>query len=78
MNRNERRRVYKLTGQEIKEIEYKSMLKGVKGTMKIFIRVMNREFGYGDVRLKRIEDAVKNELGMEVIEWLEIYSLELI
>lgn len=68
MNRNERRRVYKLTGQEIKEIEYKSMLKGVKGTMKIFIRVMNREFGYGDVRLKRIEDAVKNELGMEVIE----------
>lgn len=66
MNRNAIRRVHKLTGQEIKEIEYKSMLKGIKGTMKIFIRVMNKEFGYGDVRLKRIEDAVKNELGMEV------------
>ena len=66
MNRNAIRRVHKLTGQEIKEIEYKSMLKGIKGTMKIFTRVMNKEFGYGDVRLKRIEDAVKNELGMEV------------
>ena len=66
MNRNTTRRVQKLTGQEIKEIEYKSMLKGIKGTMAIFTRVMNKEFGYGDVRLKRIEDAVKNELGMEV------------
>ena len=66
MNRNERRRVHKLTGQEIKDLEYKSMLKGIKGTMAIFTRVMNKEFGYGDVRLKRIEDAVKKELGMEV------------
>ena len=65
MNRNTTRRVQKLTGQEIKEIEYKSMLKGIKGTMAIFSEVMNKEFGYGDVRLKRIEDAVKVKLGME-------------
>ena len=66
MNRNATRKVYKLTGQELKEKEYECMLKGIKGTMAIFTRVMNKEFGYGDVRLKRIEDAVKNELGMEV------------
>ena len=78
MNRNATRRVQKLTGQEIKDLEYKSMLKGIKGTMAIFSEVMSKEFGYGKVRLKRIEDAVKTRMGMEVIEWLEIYSLELI
>lgn len=65
MNRNESRRVHKLTGQELKEKEYECMLKGIKGTMAIFKEVMNVEFGYGDVRLKRIEDAVKKKLGME-------------
>lgn len=66
MNRQQQRRVHKLTGKEIKEIEYESMLKGIKGTMKIFSEVMNKEFGYGKVRLKRIEDAVKARMGMEV------------
>ena len=65
MSRNQTRRVHKLTQAEIKDLEYKSMLKGIKGTMAIFNEVMNKEFGYGDVRLKRIEDAVKKKLGME-------------
>ena len=45
MNRNTTRRVQKLTGQEIKEIEYKSMLKGIKGTMKIYEDVIRKELG---------------------------------
>lgn len=66
MNRNTTRRVQKLTGQEIKEIEYKSMLKGIKGTMKIYEGIIRKELGFGDKRFKRLEDAVKRGLGMEM------------
>lgn len=66
MNRNAIRRVHKLTGQEIKEIEYKSMLKGIKGTMKIYEGIIRKELGFGDKRFKRLEDAVKRGLGMDV------------
>ena len=66
MNRNTTRRVHKLTGQEIKDLEYKSMLKGIKGTMKIYEGIIRKELGFGDKRFKRLEDAVRKELGMEV------------
>ena len=66
MNRNTTRRVQKLTGQEIKDLEYKSMFKGIKGTMNIYEGVIRKELGFGDKRFKRLEDAVRKELGMEV------------
>lgn len=66
MNRNERRRVHKLTGQELKEKEYECMLKGIKGTMAIYENVIRKELGFGNKRFKRLEDAVRKELGMEV------------
>ena len=66
MNRNSIRRVQKLTREEVKDLEYKSMLEGIKGTMKIYENVIRKELGFGDKRFKRLEDAVRKELGMEV------------
>lgn len=66
MSRQQQRRVQKLTQEEIKSLKYESMLKGIKGTMATFTTVMREEFGYGDVRIKRIDNAVKAKLGMEV------------
>ena len=65
MNSEEGLRIHNLMGREIKELEYQSILSGVKGTMIIFKQVMKEEFGYGDLRLKRIENAVKKKMGME-------------
>lgn len=62
MNRQQRRRVRKLTNQEIKEIEYKGMEQGINYTLKIVYEVMNKEFGFGDVRLNRLESAILEKL----------------
>ena len=47
MSRQQQRRVQKLTQEEIKDLKYEAMLKGIKGTMATFTTVMREEFGYG-------------------------------
>lgn len=62
MNRQQQRRVKKLTNQDIKEIEHQGMMKGIQGTLNIVYETMNEEFGFGKKRLDRLEEAILNKL----------------
>lgn len=62
MNRNERRRVHKLTGQEIKGIKRETLRETVNFTLKTVYEVMNEEFGFGNKRLDRLEKGILKKL----------------
>ena len=67
MNRQQRRRVHKLTGEELKAIRLDSIQKGVQFTLNTVYEVMNEEFGFGDKRLDRLEKRIleKNLLNLK-------------
>lgn len=65
MNRQQRRRIRKLTNKEIKEIEYKGIERGINYTLKLVYEVMNEEFGFGDKRLDRLEKGILKKLKEE-------------
>lgn len=56
--RQQQRRVHKLTGKELKQLELESITKGVQLTLNVVYKVMREEFGFGDKRLDRLEEAV--------------------
>lgn len=58
MSRQQRRTVHKLTGEELRQIELKATEKGINLMLRVVYKVMNEEFGFGDKRLDRLEDAV--------------------
>lgn len=62
MNRNECRRVYKLTGQEIKELKRETLQETVNFTLKTVYEVMGKEFGFGSKRLDRLEKGILEKL----------------
>lgn len=62
MNRQQRRRVHKLTGEELKKIRLDSIQKGVQFTLDTVYEVMNEEFGFGDKRLDRLENRILEKI----------------
>lgn len=62
MNRQQRRRVHKLTGEELKAIRLDSIQKGVQFTLNTVYEVMNEEFGFGDKRLDRLENRILEKI----------------
>lgn len=62
MTRQQQRRIHKLTGKELKQLEMDSIAKGVQLTLTVVYKVMNEEFGFGDKRLDRLEDAVLRKI----------------
>lgn len=65
LNRQQRRRIHKLTGEELEEIKDKATLKGISYTVDAFERVMRNHFGYGDIRMGRIAEKLYEELGFD-------------
>lgn len=65
LNRQQQRRVHKLTGQELQEIINKSRYEAIGFTLEVFKKVMKENFGFGPVRLGRLAQAVHKELGIE-------------
>lgn len=62
MNRQQQRKVYKLTGQEIKELKRETLQESVNFTLKTVYEVMGEEFGFGSKRLDRLEESILNKL----------------
>ena len=62
MNRNERRRVHKLTGQEIKDIRRETLSNAINFTLRTVYEVMGEEFGFGSKRLDRLEKGILEKL----------------
>lgn len=66
MTRQQRRKVHKLTGQEIRELEIKAtrigIQQGVQLTLNAVYKVMNEEFGFGDKRLDRLEEGILKKI----------------
>lgn len=62
MNRQQRRRVHKLTGEELKVIRLDSIQKGVQFTLNTVYEVMNEEFGFRDKRLDRLENRILEKI----------------
>ena len=62
MNRQQRRRVQKLTSEELKVKEAEAMMKGIQGTLNIVYETMGEEFGFGKKRLDRLEESILNKL----------------
>lgn len=62
MNRQQRRRVHKLTGEELKKIRLDSIQRGVQFTLNTVYEVMNEEFGFGDKRLDRLENRILEKI----------------
>lgn len=66
MNRQQQRKVYKLTGKEIKELKRKTLQDSVNFTLRTVYEVMGEEFGFGSKRLDRLEKGILDKLeGME-------------
>lgn len=67
MTRQQKRKVHKLTGQEIREIEVLAtragIQQGVQLTLNTVYKVMNEEFGFGDKRLDRLEEGILKKIG---------------
>lgn len=67
MTRQQRRKVHKFTGQEIREIEVLAtragIQQGVQLTLNTVYKVMNEEFGFGDKRLDRLEEGILKKIG---------------
>lgn len=62
MNRQQQRKVRKYTNEQIKDLEAKALMKGIQGTLNIVYEIMNKEFGFGKVRLDRLEENILNKL----------------
>lgn len=62
MNRQQQRRVHKLTGREIKELKRETLRETVNFTLKTVYEVMNEEFGFGNKRLDRLEKGILKKL----------------
>ena len=62
MNRQQRRRVYKFTQQEVKDIEIKGIQKGIQFTLNVVYETLNEVFGFGDKRLNRLEERVLEKI----------------
>lgn len=63
MNRQQQRKVIKLTGREVEELKRMAMQKGVQGTLNIVYETMSKEFGFGEKRLDRLEQGLLKRLG---------------
>lgn len=64
LNRQQRRRVQKLTVEEIEEIKKKAELDAIKFTVDEFEKVMRRDFGFGDKRMGRVANGLYEGLGL--------------
>lgn len=62
MNRQQRRKVYKLTSEEIAEIREKSKKDAINFTVNAFETVLRKDFGFGDKRMGRIAEGLYREL----------------
>ena len=65
LNRQQQRRVHKITGQELQGIIDKSSYEAIGVALEVFQKVMKEEFGFGDKRLGRLAQAIHEELGIE-------------
>ena len=65
LNRQQQRRVHKLTGQELQDIINEARLEAIGFTLEIFKDVMHKHFGFGNVRLGRLAKAIHEQLGIE-------------
>lgn len=61
-NRQQMRRVHKMTGEELKKLELDSIAKGIQLTLNVTYKVMKEEFGFGDKRLDRLEGAILKKI----------------
>jgi len=64
LSRQQRRKVHKLTMQEIEDIKAKAALEAIKFTVSEFEKVMRRDFGFGDMRIGRIINGLCEGLGI--------------
>ncbi|QIB26079.1 hypothetical protein [Caloranaerobacter azorensis] len=62
MNRQQRRRVHKLTGEELEQIKDQAKKEAIGFTVTAFEKVMRKDFGFGDKRLGRIAAGLYREL----------------
>lgn len=62
MNRQQRRKVYKLTSEEIAEIKEKSKKDAINFTVNAFETVLRKDFGFGDKRMGRVAQGLYKTL----------------
>lgn len=62
ISRQQQRRVHKLTGKELRKMELEAIQRGIQLTLNVVYKVMNEEFGFGDKRLDRLEEAILNKI----------------
>lgn len=65
LNRQQQRRVHKLTGQELQDLLNEASHEAIGFTLEVFKDVMHKRFGFGKVRLGRLAKAIHEELGIE-------------
>ena len=64
LSRQQRRKVHKLTTQEIEDIKAKAALEAIKFTVSEFERVMRNDFGFGNKRMGRIINGLCEGIGI--------------
>lgn len=62
MTRQQRRKVHKLTGEELRKIKLEGIQQGVQLTLNTVYKVMNEEFGFGDKRLEKLEEGILKKI----------------
>lgn len=62
MTRQQRRKVHKITGEELRKIKLEGIQQGVQLTLNTVYKVMNEEFGFGDKRLDRLEGGILKKI----------------
>ena len=62
MTRQQRRKVHKITGEELRKIKLEGIQQGVRLTLNTVYKVMNEEFGFGDKRLEKLEEGILKKI----------------
>lgn len=65
LNRQQTRRVHKLTGKELQEIKNQARYEAIGFTVNAFQKVMENDFGFGAVRMGRVAEGIYKELGID-------------
>lgn len=68
LNRQQRRRVQKLTGEELEQIKDQVKKEAIGFTVTAFEKVMRKDFGFGDKRLGRVAEGIYRELNYKDLE----------
>lgn len=65
LSRQQRRKIIKVTGEELQAIKNEAKGEAIEFTINIFQKVMKEEFGFGKVRMGRIASGIYEELNYD-------------